>query len=322
MSEPVGPFRAFSRYAWGVLGLCIGVVLWGAYVRATGSGAGCGGHWPLCNGEVVPRSPSAATLIEFTHRASSGLVFIAVLILLIWAFRSFPRRSPVRAAASLSMLFMITEALVGAGLVLFGLVGENDSLARAWMMAFHLINTFLLLAGLSLTAWWSSGDRIPARSSPTAGAVPPAVLLLGLLILGVSGAVAALGDTLYPAAGLSEALRNDFSSRSHLLLQLRVYHPLVAFLVAVLLVANVHLAFRRPVGEGTRKLAMLALAFFLFQFGLGITNLLLLAPVWLQILHLATADLLWISTVLFASSMIRAQQQLRASALQPARSTS
>lgn len=305
-----------------MLGLCIGVVLWGAYVRATGSGAGCGGHWPLCNGEVVPRSPSAATLIEFTHRASSGLVFVAVLILLIWAFRVFPRRSPVRVAASLSMLFMVTEALVGAGLVLFGLVGENDSMARAWMMAFHLFNTFLLLAGLSLTAWWSAEDRTPAHFSWTTGAIPVAVLLVGLLILGVSGAVAALGDTLYPAAGLSEALRSDFSSQSHLLLQLRAYHPLVAFLVALLLMANVHLAFRRPVGEGTRRLAMLALAFFLFQFGLGITNLLLLAPVWLQILHLATADLLWISTVLFASSMVRALQQLRTSTLQPAGSTS
>jgi heme A synthase len=322
MSKSVGPIHAFSRYAWGVLALCIGVVLWGAYVRATGSGAGCGGHWPLCNGEVVPRSPSTATLIEFTHRASSGLVFIAVLILLIWAFRAFPRRSPVRIAASLSMLFMVTEALVGAGLVLFGLVGENDSMARAWTMAFHLVNTFLLLAGLALTAWWSSEDRTPVRTSVTAGVLPLAVLLVGLLILGVSGAVAALGDTLFPAAALSESIRNDFSGQSHLLLQLRVYHPLVAFLVAVLLMANVHLAFRRPVGEGTRRLALLALAFFLVQFGLGITNLLLLAPVWLQILHLAAADLLWISTVLFASSMIRALQQLRSSTLQPARTTS
>ncbi len=314
--------RHFRRYAWSVLVLCIGVVLWGAYVRATGSGAGCGGHWPLCNGEVVPRSPSTATLIEFTHRASSGLVFIAVLILLIWAFRTFPPRSPVRAAATLSMLFMIAEALVGAGLVLFGLVGENDSLARAWMMAFHLINTFLLLASLSLTAWWSSDDRTPARSPLPAGTLPVAILLVGLLILGVSGAVAALGDTLFPAAGISEALQSDFSTQSHLLLQLRIYHPLVAFLVAILLMANVHLAFRRPVGEGTRKIAMLALGFFLVQFGLGITNLLLLAPVWMQILHLAAADLLWISTVLFASSMIRALQLIRASTLQPAGSTS
>lgn len=321
MVESVDLVRAFRRYAWTVLALCIGVVLWGAYVRATGSGAGCGGHWPLCNGEVIPRSPTAATWIEFTHRATSGLVFIAVLVLLIWALRAFPRRSPVRLAAWFSMFFMVTEALVGAGLVLFGLVGENDSLARAWMMAFHLVNTFLLLASLALTAWWSSDRRKPERFSMSPGVLPMMVFLIGLLFLGVSGAVAALGDTLFPAGNLSEALQSDFSAQSHLLIQLRIYHPLVAFLVSILLLANLHLVFRRPVGALSRRLGLLTLSIMLIQFGLGITNLLLLAPVWLQILHLTAADLLWISSVLFVVTTIQALQQIPSSELQAARST-
>lgn len=301
--------------------MCVCVVLWGAYVRATGSGAGCGGHWPLCNGEVVPRSPNAATLIEFTHRATSGLVFIAVLLLLIWSLRALPRRHPARLAAYLSMFFMITEALVGAGLVLFGLVGENDSLARAWMMAFHLINTFLLLACLALVGWWTTPDRGPVRIRITGNFASMAALLLGLLVLGVSGAVAALGDTLFPATDLPSAIQHDFSPGAHVLLQLRVYHPLIAFLVAILLLANLYWAFRRPVGEEPRRLGFLTLALFLTQFGLGITNLLLLAPVWLQILHLAVADLLWIATVLFASSAIRASQETRLPGLHAARAS-
>ncbi len=48
----------FSRYAWGVLLWNVLVALWGAYVRATGSGAGCGSHWPTCNGEILPRAPA------------------------------------------------------------------------------------------------------------------------------------------------------------------------------------------------------------------------------------------------------------------------
>ncbi len=318
MSDTVASLRAFRRYAWFVLGLCVGVVLWGAYVRATGSGAGCGGHWPLCNGEVLPRSASTATLIEFTHRLTSGLVFVTVAVLQFWAFRSFPRRHPVRRAATLSMIFMVSEALLGAGLVVFGLVGENDSMARAWMMAFHLINTFLLLASLCLAAWWASGNPAPGRHALTWRALPIAALLAGLLTLGISGAVAALGDTLFPAASLSEAFSKDFSSQSHLLLQLRVYHPLVAFLVATLLLAALHMVYRNPFGESVRKLGLLTLAILLVQLGLGITNLLLMAPVWLQILHLAAADLLWIVAVLFSSATLHGLQEIRTTALQAA----
>src|SRR5689334_1454626 len=144
----------FAIYAWGVLALNLLVILWGAYVRATGSGAGCGAHWPLCNGEVIPRAPQAEMLVEFTHRLSSGVALLTVAGLLVWALRIYPRGHVARRGAQLAMLFMVSEALVGAGLVLFKLVADNDSLYRAVAIVVHLANTFLLLASITLTAWW------------------------------------------------------------------------------------------------------------------------------------------------------------------------
>src|SRR5918999_5260767 len=143
-----------QRFAWFVLGYNVAVILWGAYVRATGSGAGCGSHWPLCNGEVLPRAPSVATLIEFSHRLTSGLALIAVVILLVWTRRATAPGHPARRGATWSLFFMLTEAAVGAGLVLFQLVADNASMARAMFMAVYLPNKFILLGCLGLPAWW------------------------------------------------------------------------------------------------------------------------------------------------------------------------
>src|SRR5687767_5652039 len=147
---------ALARYAWLVLAYNVAVILWGAYVRATGSGAGCGSHWPLCNGQVLPRSPDAAMMIEFSHRLTSGLALVAVVALAIWIRRSCPPGHPARLGGALSVLFMLTEAAVGAGLVLFQLVADNATIARAMFIAVHLLNTFILLACITLTAWWLS----------------------------------------------------------------------------------------------------------------------------------------------------------------------
>ena len=85
------PRSGFAAYAWAVLGFNLLVILWGAFVRATGSGAGCGSHWPLCNGEVLPRAPALATLIEFSHRLTSGVALLLVIGLVVGAWRGFPR---------------------------------------------------------------------------------------------------------------------------------------------------------------------------------------------------------------------------------------
>ena len=149
--------RSFARFAWSVLAYDVAVIAWGALVRATGSGAGCGQHWPTCNGQVVPRSPAAQTLVEFTHRVTSGIALLLVVVLVLWARRVFARGHPVRKAAALSLVFIITEALLGAGLVLFGWVAKDASAGRGWAMGLHLANTFLLLAALALTA--AFGER-------------------------------------------------------------------------------------------------------------------------------------------------------------------
>jgi heme A synthase len=289
-----------ARFAWTVLGYNVAVILWGAYVRATGSGAGCGQHWPLCNGEIVPRAPGVATLIEFSHRLTSGLALVAIVALLVWTWRRSPAGHPARAGAALAMFFMITEAAVGAGLVLFRLVADNASFARAMFMAVHLVNTFLLLGCLTLTAWWLSGGaplRVSGRGRRTAGVL---IGCVGVIVASTSGAVAALGDTLFPSTSLGQALSADLSMASHVLLRLRVLHPVLAAAAALgLLTGAPHL-----VGRGDVSAARAARAVRVFaatQIALGFLNVLLLAPVWLQLVHLLIADAIWIAFVLLAA---------------------
>ena len=200
-----------------------------------GSGAGCGAHWPLCNGEVIPRAPTVATLIEYSHRLTSGLALLAVVALLVWTWRACGAGHPARRGAVLSLLFILTEAAVGAGLVLFELVADNATMARAMFMAAHLVNTFLLVAALTLTAWWLSGGDAVRPGRRPAIALAWGALAVGLLLSGVSGAVAALGDTLYPAASHAEGLTATLSPSSHVLLRLRALHPVIAVSAGVLL---------------------------------------------------------------------------------------
>ncbi|MEW5959099.1 MAG: COX15/CtaA family protein, partial [Chloroflexota bacterium] len=289
-------------YAWGVLVCNLLVILWGAYVRATGSGAGCGQHWPLCNGEAIPRTPPVETMIEFSHRLSSGLALVLVLGLGIWVFRAYAKGHLARRAAGFSILFIMTEALVGAGLVLFELVADDASLARAIVMALHLINTFLLLGALTLTAWWSSGGR-PVRLKGRVGWLL-GIGLGGMLILGASGGVTALGDTLFPARSLAEGLQQDVSPTAHFLIRLRLLHPLIAIAVGIYLMITGAVSARLRPGAVTKRLARLLTVLYLVQLGAGAFNVALQAPVWLQLVHLWLSDLIWITLVLLASSAL------------------
>ena len=294
----------FVKYSWIVLAITIGVILWGALVRATGSGAGCGSHWPSCNGEVIPLNPTSETLVEFTHRATSGIAFLLVVGMFAWAFRLYPKGHPVRLGASLSLFFMITEALVGAGLVLFGWVADDASLGRAISIAVHLVNTFLLLATLSLTVWWASGGT-PLRARGQ-GIVLVALVagLLGVMLIGVTGAITALGDTLFPAGSLVEGLRQDLDPAAHFLIQLRVFHPLIAIVVGFyhLFVASLIGLFSSD--RLVKRFALAVIGLFLIQLLAGLVNLVLLAPVWMQLVHLFLADLVWISLVLLTAAAL------------------
>jgi cytochrome c oxidase assembly protein subunit 15 len=304
-----------ARAAWLVLVYNLGVIAWGAYVRATGSGAGCGAHWPLCDGRIVPRSLGVATLIEYSHRITSGLALVSVVLLLVWVRRVCPPGHPARRGALMSLIFMLTEAAVGAGLVLFELVADNASMARALFMAVHLTNTFILVGWLALTAWWLSGgedvdlSRAPARTAAVGG------LLLALILVGVSGAIAALGDTLFPSRTLAEALAADLSPASHLLIRLRMFHPALAIATAVLLAVAAPLLAARSGAPRAVQLARGVAGLAVLQLMVGVVNVLLLAPVWMQLLHLLVADALWIALVLLGAVLLR-QTAARAPARQ------
>jgi heme A synthase len=298
--------RSFARYAWAVLAFNLGVVLWGAYVRATGSGAGCGQHWPLCNGVIMPVAPTLKTIIEFTHRVTSGIDLAMVALLVVWAFRVFPRFHPVRLGAVLSGIFLMTEALIGAALVLLEHVAKNQSSARGYSLSLHLINTLTLLACLTLTAWWAMG-KPPVRVAGRAGWMAAGSLAL-VMILGVSGAIAALGDTLFPARSLAEAFAQDFDPASSIFVRLRVLHPIIAALTGTWLVLYaVATAGRRP---DLRPRAWLLLGLVGAQLAAGAVNLLLRAPVFMQMLHLLLADALWISLVLLCAGILKSESVL------------
>jgi heme A synthase len=290
---PRSDYRRFSLFAWGLLGYNLLVVLWGALVRATGSGAGCGDRWPLCNGVVVPRAPRIETIIEFTHRATSALALVGVAGLCVWAFRLFPRGHRARLFAALSVVFLFAEALLGAGLVLFQYVEHNASAGRAAYLAAHLVNTQILLAMLAATAWF--GDSPLSRQwrrapKPIVAALPVAI------IVAVSGAIAALGDTLYPAASVASGMRQEFSSAANALLRLRVVHPVMAVVSAIVLIGAAVSARRAGRPAAARMGTMVALLVFV-QLAVGVLNMVLLGPVWMQIVHLLIADLLWVALV-------------------------
>jgi heme A synthase len=309
-----------AKFAWATLGYNMLVILWGAYVRATGSGAGCGSHWPLCNGVVVPRAPAIETMIEFTHRLTSGMALLLVIVLFVWAFRAYPKGHTVRLGASLTMLFIITEALVGAGLVLFEWVAHDASIGRVISISVHLVNTFLLLAALTLTAWWTSGgERVVLRGHGIALWLF-VIAFFSMMILGVTGAVTALGDTLFPSASLQEGIAQDFLPTAHFLIRLRVWHPVVAIIVGVYLWFLTGLIALFRANPRIHKIAGLLAGLFLVQLAAGMINLVLLAPVWMQLVHLLLADLVWVAVVLLAVSNF-AESELRQNLPQDASTT-
>lgn len=296
--------RWLARYAWSVLAYNLGVVAWGAFVRASGSGAGCGSHWPLCNGVVVPVAPSVATAIELTHRVTSALAGLLVFALVFFVFRTRPAGDAARRAGVASVILMLLEGALGAGLVLLELTADDASTLRAVSLGLHLVNTFLLLAAIALVAWRLEGHARPAWTTQGRASGVLFATLAATLVVGVTGAVTALGDTLFPSGSLREGLAADFAPTAHLLVRLRVWHPVVAILTAVGCIAAARwFAAQRP-SATVQRLAVLVMAIWSAQLLGGFVNLALLAPTWMQIVHLVMADIAWLSLVLLGSSAL------------------
>jgi cytochrome c oxidase assembly protein subunit 15 len=296
------PSPALRQFAWGVLVYFIAVILWGGLVRATGSGAGCGDHWPLCNGTIIQHSPRVDTMIEFTHRITSGLSFFSAVGLMIWTLAGTVRGHMARAAAIAAVLFTLVEAILGALLVKLGLTAQSQSPLRAPYLALHLTNTLLLLAALTLTAHLLGRKQgftsATIRLEAPIGAI---AVIFVVLVVGVTGSLAALGDTLFPATSLGAALTQEFSRTSGWLVRWRWTHPAVALFACLFLAWLLVRALRNKAHWNNRGLVVLVVVLLGVQYALGLMDVLLLAPTWLQIAHLLGADLLWSALVVLAA---------------------
>jgi heme a synthase len=297
--------RGATKFAWFVVAYNVLVILWGALVRATGSGAGCGNHWPLCNGVVIPISPTLHTIIEFTHRQMVTVSVLTMIALVVWTWRATVKGMAARVFVTIAGLLLLNEAFLGAMLVKLGYVTGDKSNGRVILLSIHLSNTLLLVAAMTLTAimlgtaqrWSDLGARPGARGTDKAVAI---VGLLATLIVGVSGSLAALGDTLFPASTLRAAFAQDMDANSPMLLRLRGIHPVSAFIAGAFVAWLIVRARRQNLSAlGNAVIALLAV-----QFVLGIADVILLAPTWMQIVHLLGADLYWVALVMLATGVV------------------
>jgi heme A synthase len=295
----------FSHLAQGLLLYTLPVVLWGAFVRASGSGDGCGDHWPSCGGEVVPTGVEhAKTWVEYSHRASTAIYGILALWLAIWAFRAYPKAHPLRKSAFAVLVFTIIEGLIGRHLVKNELVAMDSSTERVVWMALHLLNVFSLLTAVTLTAWWSIGGAHLRVAANKRLAWLWGACLLSVLGLAVTGAMSALGDTLYPASSLMEGVRQDFARDAVFILRTRPLHPVVATIVSLFMAWTITTSVRlRPIAQ-VKQFAPIVLALLVGQYFFGFANLLMLAPIWMQLTHLLLANLLWIGLVILATCAV------------------
>jgi cytochrome c oxidase assembly protein subunit 15 len=314
-----------ARFAWFTVFYNVLVIVWGALVRASGSGAGCGNRWPLCNGQIVPVSPGFHTVIEFTHRMMVGGSTLLVLALLVWTFRATVKHQAARAFAVVSTLLLLNEAFLGALLVKLNYVTANQSTGRIVLLSIHLGNTLLLMAALTLTARFLSTGQRWADLPLSRRLIGMIEGLITTILVGITGSIAALGDTLFPAASLHASIAQDFATHSPVLLRLRLVHPALALIAALFALwlatrecyiwARQDDSIESDPGKSSidliraqyghrMRLANLLLILLVLQFALGIADVLLLAPAWLQLLHLLGADLFWIALVQLAAETI------------------
>ncbi len=302
--------RIFAVTAWSTLVFNVLVILGGTIVRATGSGAGCGDTWPKCGDQFVPPNATVETLIEFSHRASSFLAGLGVALVVVLALWFFPKGDITRKAAVVSGMFLVLEALLGAALVLYGWVDADISAGRLIVVPLHLINTFLLLGSLAVTAWWGSGFPPPSGQADRSAKRWLALGGLVIIFLGATGALNALADTVFPSTSLVGNLSEKFGPTAPLLSKLRVIHPVVA-IAGGLFVGWVATSLSRKGTGRSRKLSTAVIFIIFSQFFIGIANIYLLTPLSMQVIHLMVADILWIAFVFLSVSLLGEDRRVR-----------
>lgn len=283
----------YKKFALALLLYTILVILWGAWVRISHSGDGCGDTWPLCHGQLIPEAERGKTWVEYGHRLTSGIFGLVVVYFYFVAKKNYEKGHFARGAALATLIFTITEALLGAKLVLFGLVTTNDTPYRAFIMALHQVNSFMLTGSVALAA----ASSLREEGEPLKALHPRALRLFPwlLVIIAVTGAWASLSNSLFPSIGLWEGLREDFSSESHFLLKLRGLHPLIALLgggsLALFFWIQSQTTSSQPMQKKSLHMALLLIVGLLF----GIGTLIFHAPVWMKILHLTLAHAIWVT---------------------------
>lgn len=299
-----------ARLARVTLGWNLVVIIIGAWVRATGSGAGCANSWPTCDGVLLPEL-KGATAIEFTHRITSGVALLLVAWLVIRVFRTTDRRTPLRKVAALTGLAIVSESLIGAFIVVTDLVAENTSAARAISVPVHLVNTFVLLAGLVLTVFWIDNNRRTNWNVPERRAL--VWFGVGMLLIAGTGAVAALADTLFPAESLIEGLTEDFSATAENLTRLRIIHPIAAIVIGISM-ARWTLARDIEPGHAGYLASRIVIGVVFTQLVVGVINVWTLTPITIQLLHLALADILWIAWMWMSATYLTTDAEVTVSA--------
>jgi protoheme IX farnesyltransferase len=316
---PRQKLTGFARYAWMTLGWNLLVILWGVFLRASKSGDGCGQHWLTCQGEVIPSAPELKTIIEFSHRITSSLAGIAIIVLLVWAIKRWRSSRNESMAAAMRMaigsfVFVVFEGLLGRSLVLTGNTALNLTPERPFWMAAHLINTFILLAFLTLTAYYASGGENIRWN--VAGKFKAGIALgaLAIFVVGVTGSIAALAGMIFPSGTLAEGLAADLSPTSNMLVRLRLLHPITAIAAGVTLIFIAGWLGREAgVGTGAKWWSNVLSLIVLGQLLFGAATLLMLAPIVMQLGHLFLADATWISFVMMTANFLsRGQAQTHA----------
>jgi cytochrome c oxidase assembly protein subunit 15 len=296
--------RRFRGFSWAVVVFTIGVVVSGDIVQATESGAGCGESWPRCDGSLVPAIGDAHTAVEFTHRIATTVLSLGFIALLYGAWKLYGRGHRVWGATLWATFFLMTEILLGAALVLFGWVDDDASWGRVAADGLHVVNTFLLVGGTVLIAWFASGapafriDRARRTDRLLVGS------LIAVLLIAVTGTINSLADTL----ALSDQIDVDETPIAAILVNIRGIHPAVAIGggIGIFYVMTV----LRDAASGTTMRLLIGVQVVIgLQFVVGILNIALLTPLETQIIHLVLADTIWILLILLTAQMLRRDAQ-------------
>ena len=277
-----------ESYAKAGLLLSIASILAGAFVRATGSGDGCGATWPTCKGKIIPALSDTSELIEFSHRSVSGVLLVVTLIIFAKT-RKFQKDSLVRTVTNYLTFFVIFEALIGAVIVIFEWVGLNSSLPRIIAVPIHLVNTFGLLGSYAILYKILQDDLQNIKNMFNKN-----FLLISSLFLlsGATGSITALADVLFPSASFVEGFLADFDRTSEVLTRLRILHPIISSILSIVLYVYAT-GIRKKYNVSVKPLQILIL----IAVFLGVINVLSNIVLPLSILHLAIADFLWISYI-------------------------